>query len=152
VGDGSRYGFETSTDGWTRASGTTITAIASSTANVFAGTHSLAVTFAGSAAGNQRVYASNPSVAAGQTITFHVWVPTGSRITSVQPYVLQGSTGGWTWTGNWQSISSMAAGSWKTLTVTVPATAKTPLAEVGVEFTTNGAWSGLVYVDAVTWP
>ena len=70
-------------------------------------------------------------------MTFHIWLPSGSKISSVQPYVQQGAAGNWTWTGNWQPISfsaSLTVGAWNTLTVTVPSNAITPLSQLGVQF------------------
>ena len=65
--------------------------------------------------------------------------------------MLQGAAGNWAWTGSWQSIGSFTPNTWRTLTVTVPAGAATPLAELGVEFTRSGAWSGKVHIDAIGW-
>jgi len=39
---------------------------------------------------------------------------------------------------------------WNTLAVTVPANAA-PLAELGVEVTTNASWSGTIFIDSVGW-
>jgi hypothetical protein len=72
-------------------------------------------------------------------------------IVSIQPYVLQGASGGWTWTGSWQAGSSLTGGQWNTITVQVPANAAVPLAELGVEIATNAAFNGAAYVDAVSW-
>ncbi|HEV8550753.1 MAG TPA: hypothetical protein VGQ57_17025, partial [Polyangiaceae bacterium] len=146
--DSSRYGFESSTQGWT-TSGGMITGVASSTTRAFAGTHSLAATFNGSA-GTRLVRVSSPAAPAGATVSYHVWFPSGSRITSIQPYVLQGASGNWSWTGNWKATSSLTANGWNTISVTVPSNAAA-LAELGVEFTTDATWSGTAYVDAVTW-
>jgi hypothetical protein len=33
----------------------------------------------------------------------------------------------------------------------MPATAITPLNRLGLRFTTSGAWTGTVYVDAIDW-
>jgi hypothetical protein len=148
--DPSQYNFEASAQGWASTGGF-ITGVSSTTAQAFAGTRSLAVAFGGSTSGTQRVYVGQPAAPAGSTVTFHVRIPSGSKITSVQPYVLQGAGGGWKWTGNWQSVSSFTPGVWKTITVTVPSNAATPLAEIGVEFATNAAWSGTAHVDAVSW-
>ena len=65
--------------------------------------------------------------------------------------MLQGASGGWTWTGNWQAIGSLKTGAWNTLAVTVPANAATPLFQLGVDVTTNASWSGSVFVDSVGW-
>ena len=75
---------------------------------------------------------SSPSTSAGKVVTFHVWIPSGSGISSIQPFVLQGASGNWTWTGNWQAVGSPKAGAWNTLAVTVPSNAVTPLFQMGV--------------------
>jgi hypothetical protein len=126
-----------------------ITGVASSTTRAFAGTHSLAASFNG-AAGSQYVRVSSPSAPAGATVTFHVWIPSGSAISALQPYVLQGASGNWTWTGNYKTASSLTTNAWNTITVSVPANAA-PLAELGVQFTTSSTWTGTAYVDAVNW-
>jgi hypothetical protein len=146
AGDGAQYGFESGTQGWV-SGGAPIAGVSSSTAQHFAGTHALAVSFSG-ASGSQTVKVSSPAVAAGKLVTFHVWIPAGNAISAVQPYVLQGAGGGWTWTGNWQSASALKAGAWNTLTVQVPATAAA-LAELGVQFTSNKGTTA--YVDSVSW-
>ncbi len=64
---------------------------------------------------------------------------------------MQGAAGGWTWTGNWQAIGSLKTNAWNTLALTVPSNAATPLFELGVDVTTNAAWSGTVYVDSISW-
>ena len=79
-------------------------------------------------------------------MTFHVWIPVGSGITAVQPFVQQNAAGGWLWTGAYQSISTLTPGAWNTMTVTVPANAVTPLFETGVQFFTGGPWTGACYV------
>ena len=103
------------------------------------------------AAGDASAFVSSPSTPAGKVITFHVWVPGGSAISAIQPFVLQGAAGGWAWTGNWQPIGSLKTNAWNTLALTVPSNAATPLFELGVDVTTNAAWSGTVYVDSVGW-
>lgn len=148
VADSAQYNFESGAQAWF-AGGAPVAGVASSTVQHFAGTHSLAVTLSG-AAGTQDVKVSSPPVPAGKLLTFHVWVPAGSAISSVQPYALQGAAGGWAWSGNWKAVTSLTAGAWNTLTVQVPATAQA-LAEIGVEFTTNATWTGTAYVDSVSW-
>ncbi len=144
------YNFEGGTQGWA-SSGGMISGVSGSAAQAFAGTHSLAVQFSGTAADAQQVAVSAPATPAGKTVTFHVWIPAGSGITAVQPYVQQGSAGGWAWSGSYQAASSLKAGAWNTLTVAVPANAVTPLYQLGVQFFTGGAWSGTCYVDSVSW-
>jgi len=143
------YDFETGTQSWA-SSGAPISSVSQSTSQHFTGTHSLAVNISG-AAGSAMAYVASPATPAGKVVTFHVWIPSGSQITSIQPYVQQGSGGGWTWTGSWVGIGSLATNSWNTITVTVPSNAVTPLYQLGVQFTTGGTWTGTYYIDSVSW-
>jgi hypothetical protein len=98
-----------------------------------------------------RVYVLNPAVPSGRTVSLHFWLPTGSHISGVQPYVQQGSAGGWQWTGSWVAGTALKAGGWNTVTVQVPANAASPLYQLGLELFTDAAWSGTVHVDSVSW-
>ncbi len=146
TGDTAQYGFEGSTQGW--SSTNSVTSIASSTERAFAGSSALKVNLSGSGSGFVKI--ASPAVGAGKSVTFHVWVPAGSVVSGIQPYVLQGAAGGWAWTGNWQSGANVQAGSWNTLVVKVPANASA-LSELGVEFALNGTAKGTAYVDSVSW-
>jgi hypothetical protein len=143
------YNFESSTQSWTTTGGM-LTGASSSTDRAFAGARSLKVAF-GAGSGSQRVFASAPATPAGRLVTFRFWLPSGTPITSIQPYVMQGAAGGWLWTGSWTGAGSLATNQWNTLTVQVPANAATPLAELGIEINTNASYTGSVYVDAVSW-
>jgi hypothetical protein len=146
--DPSAYNFETSAQSWTTTGGM-LTGVSSSTDRAFAGARSLKVSF-GAGSGSQHAFVSAPATPAGRTVTFHVWLPSGSPITSIQPYVMQGAAGNWLWTGSWRAIGSLTTNQWNTITVQVPANAATPLAELGVEFSTNASFSGASYIDAIT--
>jgi hypothetical protein len=146
---GPQYDFESATQGWI-SGGAPIKSVSTSATQHFSGLRSLAVSFTGTAAGQQSVYVANPATAAGKLVTFHVWIPAWSKISAVQPYALQGASGGWAWSGNWQAIGSLKTGAWNTLTVQLPANA-TALAQLGVQFTTSAAWTGTAYVDSVAW-
>lgn len=148
--DTSQYNFEGGAQGWV-SSGGMISGVATSSVQVFAGAKSLAVTFNGSGADAQQVLVSAPATPAGKTITFHLWFPSGSAISAIQPYALEGAGGGWAWTGNWQSTANLTPNAWNTITVTLPANAVTPLDQIGVQFFTSGAWTGTCYVDTVGW-
>jgi hypothetical protein len=147
--DPAQYGFEHGTQRW-MDTGAPIAGEATSTAEVFAGCQSLAVDFHG-AAGTAQVFVANPATGAGRVVTVHVWIPTGSAITSVQPFVQQRTDAGLRSTGARVQIGNLTAGAWNTIQVQVPANAVTPLNELGVEFTTNATWTGTVYVDSVGW-
>lgn len=146
--DPSQYNFEASSQSWATTGGA-LNAVSSSTDRAFLGARSLKLAFSG-AAGSQRAFVLAPTTPAGASVSFRVFVPAGSAITSVQPYVLQGAAGGWAWTGSWRSIGQLTAGQWNTIAVSVPANAK-PLHELGVEISTGAGFRGAVYVDAVGW-
>ncbi|HEY6723515.1 MAG TPA: hypothetical protein VI197_05760 [Polyangiaceae bacterium] len=148
-GSAGGYDFEQGTEGWVRG-GDSISALSRSTTRAYTGASSLRVQFNGTA-GTQLVYVPTPSTPAGKVVTVRIWVPSGSKLTSVQPYLLQGSAGGWAWTGTWRSIGSLSTGSWNEISVTVPANAATPLSQLGLELKTGSGWTGSVWVDSVTW-
>ncbi|MBZ4418631.1 carbohydrate binding domain-containing protein [Myxococcus sp. RHSTA-1-4] len=143
------YGFESGTEGWT-ASGGQLRAVSTSTARAYAGTRSLAVPFSGTS-GTGMAVVPNASVPRGATVTFRVWIPSGSRLTSIQPFALEGAAGGWRYTGRWTAISNLRTNTWNTITVTLPSTSTTPLYQLGVEFTTSGSWTGTAYIDGISW-
>jgi len=143
--DATDYNFESDIQGWS-SSGAPIVSLSRSTSVKYAGAASLAVRINGS--GSAMASVANPAAKAGQTVTFHIYLPQGAAISAVQPYVLQGAAGGWQWTGNWQPASALKLGAWNTLTVTVPANAAL-LSSLGVQFATNGTFSGTVNVDSV---
>ena len=80
-----------------RAEAASISGVATSTAQHYAGNQSLAVNFNGTASGSSSVSVGNVAVVPGQTITFHVWIPSGSKITSIQPYMQDHN---WNWTSS----------------------------------------------------
>ncbi|MGO8670791.1 MAG: glycoside hydrolase family 44 protein [Capsulimonadaceae bacterium] len=148
--DNSPYNFETSTQGWV-SSGGMITGVETSIAEAYLGAYSLEVDFSGAGADVQTVSVASPATAAGSTVVFHVWIPSGSTLSGIQPYVQQGASGNWLWTGTWTDISELQTNAWNTITVDVPTNAVVPLAQLGVQFVTSGAWTGTCYVDSINW-
>ena len=149
--DDALYNFETTTQGWHPAVGTNnlsgISSAVRSSGRFFSGNCALQVTFdAAHYVSNPTIYVPTPAVQPGATIQFHIWIPQANNLSAVDPFVEDHN---WTWTGNWQSMSALAAGAWNTITVTVPTTAITPLQELGIQFTLNAPWSGTVYIDSV---
>jgi hypothetical protein len=143
--DPAQFNFETDPQRWA-AGGSPIAGIAASTAQHFAGRQSLAVNFNGTAAGSSSVSVGDVVVTAGATITFHVWIPSGSKITVLQPYLQDYN---WGWTAGW--YGNLTANAWNTITLTVPPTAITPLKQLGIQFTTSAAWTGTCCIDSVAW-
>jgi hypothetical protein len=149
TGDAAPFNFESGTQGWSAAG--LAASVSTATARAWSGSYSLAVTLNGTASGMSRVSVGNASVPAGRTVSFKLWLPVGSRLTAVQPYVQQGATGSWAYTSKWTSATTLRAGEWNTVTVQVPTTATTPLHQLGLELFTDAAWSGTVHVDSVSW-
>ncbi len=147
--DPAAYNFESGAASWL-ASGSGVASVAASSERAFAGASSLKVVL-GAAAGEGSAKVANPNVPAGATVTFHVWIPAGSTLSAIQPYALQGAAGGWAWSGSWRNASSLQAGNWNTISVSVPANAS-PLAELGVVFTLSAPSSGAAaYIDSITY-
>jgi fibronectin type 3 domain-containing protein len=143
--DTAQFNFESNTQNW--SGGGIISSVATSTAQHFAGNRSLAVNFAGTAGGTSPASGGNVAVNPGTTITFHVWIPSGSTITALQPYLLDKN---WSWASSW--YENLTPNAWNTMTLTVPSSAVSPLQSLGIQFTTNGAWTGTCYIDSVSLP
>lgn len=146
---GPQYDFETGTQGWL-TTGSPIASVTDSGAQHYTGSKSLAVNFSGNA-GSASAYVRQPTTPAGKVVTFHVWIPAGSKVSSIQAYVEQGASGGWAYTYYQRTIAQLSVGAWNTLSVTVPSNAVTPLYALGVSFTTSGTWTGTCYIDSISW-
>ena len=144
--DTAQFNFETGTQGWSGGGGI-ISGVATSTAQHFAGNQSLAVNFTGAASGSSSASVSSVAVVPGSTITFNVWIPSGSQVTTLQPYLQDNN---WAWTSGW--YPSLTANAWNTITLTVPTNAVSPLQRLGITFITSAAWTGTCYIDSVSLP
>lgn len=139
------YDFEVTTEGW-QANGMIIS-LASSTAVSFKGNHALEIKFGGpSYSSRSQVYVSASGIQPGRTVNFHVWIPKNSPITAVNAYTTDRYSN---WTGNWIAASKLTPNSWSTLQVTVPTNAATPLSRIGLEFSADKLFKGVVYIDAI---
>jgi probable HAF family extracellular repeat protein len=143
--DTAQYHFETGTQGWLN-DGDPIVNVTTSAAKVFAGRRSLGIDLTGT--GLARVAVENPTVQAGDTITFRVFIPEGAGIDWIQSFAIEGAEGNWAWHGNWQPIGALQAGVWNTITVNVPAGAHA-IAALGIELSISQASAGTVYMDSV---
>jgi len=146
--DPSRYNFESGTQGW-QASGGAVTGVASSDLHSFNGDRSLAV-FILNQVDTQKAQVLSPGVPAGRTITFRIWINSNSGLSAIQPFVLEGASGGWRWTGSYKSIGQLRLDGWNAIQVTVPSDA-TPLYSLGVEFFSDGSNANTAYIDSVDW-
>jgi hypothetical protein len=149
--DTAPFHFEDGLQNWVMWGGM-LKGVASSTEQAWAGTHSLAARLESTGTGGLvKVSVSNVTVPAGAKLSFRVWFPPNSRVSALQPFIIQGAGGGWKYTGAWVSTGPMTAGSWNTAFLQVPANAVSPLAELGLEIFTDGPWTGTVYLDSVSW-
>lgn len=143
--DPAQYHFETDPQGWYGGGGI-ISGVASSAVQTYAGQRSLGVSFNNAAAGNSSVTLNDVPAPAGATITFRIWLPSGHKISAIEPIVQDYN---WGWSQAW--YGSFTANAWNTLTVTVPSTATIPLKRLNLKFTTNGGWTNTCYVDSISW-
>ncbi|HTU47324.1 MAG TPA: glycosyl hydrolase family 18 protein [Bryobacteraceae bacterium] len=145
--DTALYNFESGVQGWTNTAGITVR---DSEGEAFAGCKGLSVSFNNSTfAASADAYVLSPSgIKPGQTITMHIWIPVGSELTSVNPFITNTS---WAWlASDYKTMSELTAGEWNTFSFTVPSNAPTTFGELGVEFTSSATWTGQVYIDSIT--
>jgi len=143
--DPAQFNFETDLQGWAGGGGI-ISGVATSTAQHYAGRQSMAVNFNSTAGGSSSVSVGDVVVLPGMTITFHVWLPGGSKITTLQPYLQDYN---WNWTSS--AYGSLTASAWNTVVLTVPANAVAPFHNLGIQFATSSGWTNTCYLDSVSW-
>jgi hypothetical protein len=143
--DPAQFNFETDPQGWFGGGGI-IAGVATSTAQHYAGNQSLAVNINSTSAGSSSVSVGNVSVLSGMTITFRVWIPSGSKISNLQPYMQDYN---WNWTSSW--YGSFTPNAWNTVSLTVPANAMAPFHYFGIQFATSAGWTNTCYIDSVSW-
>ncbi|BDI30479.1 hypothetical protein CCAX7_25300 [Capsulimonas corticalis] len=143
------YNFESGVQGWSALSANC--GVTASTSQTYAGSGALAVTLNTSGADTASVRvlntgSSTPMPAAGATVTYHVWVPSGGSVVSASAFSQDAN---WGWAGN---TVNLTAGQWNTVTLTVPTNAVTPLNAIGLQFTTNATSHAVCSVDSVNFP
>ncbi len=143
--DPTQYHFETDTQRWT-AAGSQIASVETSAAQAYAGNQSLAVNFNGTAGGTSEVSAESAVVPGGATVTFRVWIPSGSTITTIEPWLQDYN---WNWFQSW--YNSYTPDAWNTYTLTIPEGLTTPFHKFGLRLSTSAGWTGTCYVDSITW-
>jgi hypothetical protein len=146
------FEFETDTQKWTTAAESrdagainAVSKIEWSTAKAFRGKGSLAVTFSGTA-GTGKVFVPAAAVPEQTPVDFHLWVPTGAPLISVQAFSAINAT----WESKWTGIKELTPGSWKALQVVTPP--KYFRWDIGLVFTVAAGFTGTVYIDTVGWP
>ncbi len=143
--DPAQYNFETDPQGWAGGGGV-ISGVATSTAQHYAGNQSLAVNINSTASGSSSVTIGNVSVLPGMTITFHVWIPSGYKISNLQPYMQDNN---YSWSSSY--YTSFTPNAWNTVSLTVPANAVSPFHTLGIQFNTSAGWTNTCYIDSISW-
>jgi len=144
--DPAQYNFETDSQGWAGDNTNLIVGVATSTVQHYAGKQSLAVNFSCTNGASANLRLGGVNALPGQTITFHVWIPSGHKISSIQPIIQDHN---WVWTSTY--YGSFTANAWNTLTYTVPANAVSPFAYLNLQFNTSAGWTNTCYVDSISW-
>jgi hypothetical protein len=138
-GAGVKYDFESSTNSWTSTA-----ALSYSSDKAQTGSKSLKAVYSG---GSGTVRVAGPtglSLPGGTRARLYVALDRYTNITSITTWVKKADG---TTTSNTNSISRYYQGAWNAFSITVPST--NTGTQVGVDFTTNGAFTS--YVDAVSW-
>ena len=143
--DPAQFNFETDPQRWFGGGGI-IAGIATSTTQHYAGNQSLAVNINNTSASSSSVSVGNVAVLPGMTITFRVWIPSGHKISNLQPYMQDRN---WGWTSSW--YGSFTPNAWNTVALTVPANAVAPFQNLGIQFATSAGWTNTCYIDSVSW-
>jgi hypothetical protein len=144
--DPTLYNFETDPQGWAGDKTNVISGVATSTAQQYAGSQSLAVNINSTNGASASLKIGNVSVLPSQTITFRIWIPSGHKISNLQPYLQDNS---WGWSSGW--YGSFTPNAWNTLSLTVPANALSPFHYLGIQFNTSAGWTNTCYVDSISW-
>jgi|GEM_PF-3117976 len=116
----------------------------------FAGSGSLKVNLKGDSTKYKIV--SSPEVLAtvqsGKTYTFHVYIPSDSGISAVQPYIQFKED--WSgWKDLYVPVDQLKLDDWNTIEYEIPADATEPYKAFGLLIITNEAKPGVVYIDSV---
>ncbi|SDX46666.1 cadherin-like beta sandwich domain-containing protein [Paenibacillus sp. CF384] len=142
--DPAQFNFETNTQGFTGTAGATL---AVTTEKAYQGNQSMKMTLNVTGSAGPFAKLSSPAgLTAGSTYEFHIWVPSGASIAGVQPYMMDST---WSWTGNYVPYANLTKDAWNTMTLTIPAGAKTPFNEFGVQVQSSGDFAGSVYIDSI---
>jgi hypothetical protein len=137
------YDFERA-GGWLGTEGAVVSADTSYEQAHF-GVTSLRVGLDGSSDG--RVW-TEPTVSpsAGDVVSFRVFIPTGTPVTAVQPYV---SDANYSWHHSWNP--NLPRDGWMTVTVAIPEGVPGPMRELGMKVYLSEPHVGAIYIDSIDW-
>ena len=139
-----KYDFEGgTTQGWHRAWGPVTVGLTSAQAKT--GSTALAVNLNPTGADLWPAVEVNspPGLAPGKRVTYWVYQPVGSTLSSVQPYVADLA-----WNDIFAAPVTLVAG-WNQVTWTVPVV--NGISAIGLQLNDDRAWQGQVLLDSVSW-
>ncbi len=143
--DTAQFHFEVDAQRWQNDGGQ-ITSLAPSTEKSYAGNQSLALNFSGTSGGTSTLSLDNPTVPRGATVTFQVWIPDGSAVTTVEAWLTDAN-----WGSTQTSFDNLTPNAWNTLVWPIPANFLNAFNGFGLRFKTSGAWTGTCYLDSISW-
>jgi hypothetical protein len=146
--DPAQYNFETDLQGWISHGEI---ALQQTTSMPYQGSGAQRLNFNVTVAATADSLINNPPIPAGSVITFHIWIPSGSTMSWIQPFASesgQADAGGDRWASAFSF--SWTVNAWNTFQVTVPAD-WAPCKFIGVQFYMGGVWTGTMYIDSVSW-
>ncbi|MEA2371028.1 MAG: mannan endo,4-beta-mannosidase [Solirubrobacteraceae bacterium] len=142
-----RFGFEDGgTDGWDVAWQTGSLSLSNASTQAWAGGHSLGMSLHGGVSYPAARTLASAGAGPGRMITYHVYLPSGapSGVQAV-PYV---SNSGWQQT--FAPATSLAHG-WNVVTWIPPPGVAMPLKAVGLQINDGPGYTGVLYLDDVSW-
>lgn len=150
--DTAQFNFEGGQQAWTKT-GAKISSLALTTSPVFLGNQALRVNIAAAnkSGGAQYVSVDTTADLAGSAVTFHVFVPAGCALASVQAFTDDAAPNPRRWNGARFPASALTFDGWNELVVAVPAGAA-QVQSMGVEFVFSGPWTGAITLDSIGWP
>lgn len=144
------FEFENSVQGFSVDNSTGV--VTTTNTPVWSGFKSLAAAFNNSTGQiSVQVVPTTIIPSAGVTITYHVWIPAGTPLASIQVYAQESSSTSWRWNAYWSPSSNLVTQGWNTFTVALPTNAS-KIQALGVQFDFGANhYSGTFYIDSITW-
>jgi hypothetical protein len=145
TGSNTVYDWEDGTlQGWSGAWGPV--SVSNSTAKAYTGTHSLAIAVSPTSPSWPAVQVDSSSgLAVGMTISYEIYVPAGSTIGGVQPYVTDLN-----WIEAFTPEYTVTPGAWTKVTWTVPSVNGFNALGLQIDDDTGTNWKGTIYLDDVS--
>ena len=145
------YDFESGTQAWAPSNGEPGTVASSPDAHA-SGDRALSIAVSSTAPTSYSVAVSPPmpGIPPGARVTFNLLLPPGALVEWVEVYAQEDAGSGYRFTTKHLAASTVSFGFWTTVTLGIPADSSA-IASIGFRFHTADAWTGSVYLDAISW-